>query len=195
MFDVKLIDDFYSYKDEEDFQVADDTKTVYYMFVKDFCTKVLSHFDKHLKQSIFNKDTAKIETTLTVSDEAYGLWVILTRYENEKNYVAKTKELQDDPEGMANWKAQYKKKCRAGKRISTSQMNLYYVLYFRVKEHRDDKKASALWDSFFFDSAFDEASRHSYMKRNNPEVFSAPVFAIDKIPVDKLPPVTQQTTV
>jgi hypothetical protein len=130
MFDVKLIDDFYSYEDKEDFLVTDDAKTAYYIFVKDFCTKVSSHFDKHLKQSIFNKDTAKIETTLTVSDEAFGLWVIMTRYENEKDYVAKTKELKDDPEGMANWKAEYKKNCRAGKRISTSQMELYFNCIF-----------------------------------------------------------------
>jgi hypothetical protein len=56
-----------------------------------------------------------------------------------------------------------------------------------VKNHRKDKKATALWDSFFFDSAFDEASRHSYMQRNVPEVSSMPFFALDRIPADDLP--------
>ena len=48
MFDVAFLNDFYKFEDNADFDVSDDIKDAYYLFIKYFCPMVSSHWKTYI---------------------------------------------------------------------------------------------------------------------------------------------------
>jgi hypothetical protein len=147
MFDIKLMESFYTIEHTE--TVAnDDVKNAYYKFVNDFCSNVSSVWKKYLKEQCLYIETATFVQFLTRSDEAFAYWLILCLYEKcaADALVIKT-------EGRHQWN-QARKKGKAGKHDSNTKFDDYINIYNKVTALRDNEKAYAVWQQYFFEKFF-----------------------------------------
>jgi len=176
------LDQFYKFdNDVKDFDVDEKVKESYYLFIKDFCTRVSKTFDTYLKTSIFDEDTATMNK-LTISDEALTFWIIKTRYMNESEVAYKLEKLKDKPEELKEWKKEYKGIVRKKKHVRKEYSDEYKKIYFKIKEHRDNPKSKAFWDKLFFNRLF-------LKEKNFKEGDTEPTISlnINDVPLDSIP--------
>ena len=93
MFDVTLMEKFYTLPSQSE-DVA--IKNAYLLFIGVLCPLVSFHWKEHVKLYVKNKLEAEYKKFLTISDEAYAVWLInvhLPKFINKKKVSRKMKQL------------------------------------------------------------------------------------------------------
>jgi succinate dehydrogenase flavin-adding protein (antitoxin of CptAB toxin-antitoxin module) len=158
MFELEILDQFYEWKeDDENFDVSDEVKQAYYIFIKDICTLVSSFFNHYLK-SLEDRNSATFVNNLTRSDEAFTYWLIKCQYNRCKDEAAILEQ-----KGVQAWE-QERKKGKSGKHDSIARFDDYCDIFFKVKDIRENPKAYGFWQDIFFDVMFESQSKDKEKK-------------------------------
>jgi hypothetical protein len=87
MFDMKLMEQFYSFEDNNPlFDVDENVKNCYFVFIMEFCSIVAPEWKSYLKL-LKTRDDATFKNILTRSDEAYAFWLLHVLYDKCKAQV------------------------------------------------------------------------------------------------------------
>lgn len=154
MIDINLFDQFYLYEENgncEDglaFDVSEEVKNAYYVFIKDFCPMISSTWKKYLCKFCTSRDTATFLNQLTRSDEAYSYWLIQCLY---KKAFTDYEIIKD--QGLKKWNEE-RKKGKAGKHDSNVKFDEYVKIFKKIDILRDNDKAYLFWMNIFFDKFF-----------------------------------------
>ena len=119
MVNVALLDDFYTFSESESdpFDVSEEVKDAYFIFIKDFCPMVSSTWKKYLSKYCENRDTASFVLQSTRSDEAYSYWLIrclYTKVQGDAQFIKAN--------GMKKWMNK-RKKGKIGKHDSNDKFD------------------------------------------------------------------------
>jgi hypothetical protein len=157
MFDISLMDQFYQYDSHDNtFDVPDDVKNAYYIFINDFCTTVSSFWKHYLKNYCKESETATFDQRLTRSDEAYTFWLIKCLYDKCYQHAEYIKQ-----HGIEKWNEKQKKSRKQGKHDSKAKIDDYIKMIKKLDAHRQNKEAYLYWENIFFDQHFGDSSSES----------------------------------
>ena len=151
MFNINIFNKFYEYDDEiEDFQVADDVKEAYFVFINDFCKLTSYAWSDYLKDLGDQSGAASFHNQLTTSDEAFTFWCI----------EMKSKGAEEDAKvilekGHTEWE-QTRKKRKTGYHESKVYYQQYVDCYYRVQQARLNERKYKFWQQIFFGKLFEK---------------------------------------
>ena len=164
MFDVSLLDDFYKFEikdsqnDDNVFEVSDKVKHAYYVFIKDFCPMVSTHWRKYLGKLCKSRETATFHNQLTRSDEAFAYWLmkcLKKKVETDNQFIKEN--------GLKKW-TEERKKGKGGKHDSNVRFDEYVKVFQKIDQLRNNQKAYSFWMNMFFDKFFDDYGTKSVQK-------------------------------
>jgi hypothetical protein len=155
MFDVTLMDKFYTFSDDSNFDVPDDVKYAYYTFISEFCPTV-SSFWKHYLNKFCKIESATFDQRLTRSDEAYTFWLIKCLYDKCYQHAQYINQF-----GRDKWLEKQKHSRKKGKHDSKAKIDDYVQLLNKIEKHRQDKKSYSYWETVFFEKNFEDSSSES----------------------------------
>lgn len=145
MFSIEMLEKFYDFKEDANFEVDDEVKKAYFVFIKDFCSCVSRYWRKYL-EVIRVRDAATFVNNLTPSDECYALWYLKCNYEREEKIAlySKTHSKQEIK--------QFEKEHPKGVNHSIEYFNQYCDIFDKIEEHRVNAKAFKHWQHIFLNS-------------------------------------------
>lgn len=137
MFKKEVMTRFYEYDSAPTFQVEEEIKKAYFVFIKDFCTCVSSYWTNYL-DVVRVKHNATFDQNLTPSDEVYAFWWLSFNLDNEvKLFEKEEKEIVT--------------KKQRGPHQSIDYQDDYARMYINLEKHRENSVAWKYWQSIFFD--------------------------------------------
>ena len=148
MIDVSLLNEFWNYDDSEAFEVRDEVKSAYYIFIKDFCPLVSAHWRIYLGKLCKNRDTASFVNQLTKSDEAFTYWLIkclIKKVEADIKFI--------NEHGIQKWNS-VRKKGKGGKHDSNVRFDEFIKIFQKVDTLRNNEQAYKFWMDIFFNQFF-----------------------------------------
>lgn len=146
MFNVNLLHEFYKFEDNADFDVSEEVKIAYYIFIKDYCPMVSSHWKTYMYKRCKQRETATFLNQLTRSDEAFTFWLIQCL---EPKAILDHKFILEH--GMNSWK---RKRGRGGKHDSNVKFEEFIKTYNKIDMLRNNQKGYNFWMNIFFDQFF-----------------------------------------
>jgi hypothetical protein len=149
MFPIEHLDLFY--KDED---MSKEVEKSYYIFLKDFCTRVSSKWKKFLKELSEDADRVIPDKKLTYSDEAYAWWFLKYQYDEQKTIA---EEIKNTPGGLPEWTKANKKKIRSGPQYRKKYEMQYEMILDTITTTRDNQAKKEYLDNVFFELIFEEA--------------------------------------
>ena len=162
MFDISLLDQFYTFEcnknDGTPFDVTENVKEAYFIFVKDFCVNVSTVWKKYLKGFCQTRDTATFVQKLTKSDEAYAYWLYSCLFEKCVPDATVVEQ-----HGWEKWN-QDRKKGKAGKHDSVTKFDEYVLIYNKISALRENHDAYQFWQNIFFEKLFKKTIQESKSK-------------------------------
>jgi len=154
MFSKGCLNKFRELENTDDPQVDDELRKAWYIFIAEFCRSVSYHWKSYLTK-INNRNDATFKGNLTMSDEAFAMWVVYCKYDEAKEEAEEIKKM-----GIDKWKNSRNKK-RAGPHDSKELIKHYIKYYDKLTEARSNKASDAYWQKMFFDDLFKEPSKAS----------------------------------
>jgi len=169
MFDIALMDSFYSYDSDPDFTIADDVKNAYYIFVCHICTEVASKFKNHVSSFQNRDEQRKYKPNLTKTDEAFAFWLVKLKYEE---CVKEVEEIRQLGCNVKEWTEKKKKFSKKGKRHGPTDYTLYYGQFIamceKIQDLRDnDKHGYMFWMNVFFDKLVEHNEAYDPFSANS----------------------------
>ena len=152
MFDIALLDKFYIYEpnmiSDELYQIDEDIKHAYLMFIGVLVPVVSFSWRSYIKHYV--KDSSKptyVKNNLTISDEAYTIWLIKQHLPNTINEHNNTQQITTT-------------KKRKGQHITKTYMNEYNNEFHKINQMRNVKNdeshiAFLHFEKMFFNCFFD----------------------------------------
>ncbi len=158
MFDVSLLNDFYTFEEtsNEEFSVSEDVKKAYYIFIKDFCPIVSSYWRKYLCKLCQHRETATFAQQLTKSDEAFSFWLIRClepKVKSDTDFI--------NTNGMSKWN-EVRKRGKGGKHDSNVKFDEYVNIFNKIDVLRSNQMAYAFWMNIFFDQFFKDYQKKKF---------------------------------
>lgn len=152
MIDISVFNEFYTFKEQKEdgspFDVSDEVKHTYYIFIKDFCPMVSSHWKKYLSKLCKNRETASFVNQLTRSDEAFSYWLMVCLI---KKVEADHKFINEN--GLKEW-SEKRKKGKGGKHDSNVRFDEFIKIFQKIDQLRNNERAYSFWMNIFFDQFF-----------------------------------------
>jgi hypothetical protein len=183
--DVSLFNQFYTYEESDNvedgstFDVSDEVKHAYFIFIKDFCPMVSSHWRKYINHKCLVRETATYLNQLTRSDEAFSYWLILCL---EPRVASDFKLISEN--GMKKWNDD-RKKGKGGKHDSNVKFDEYIKIFNKIDMLRNNEKAYAFWMDIFFDQFFKEYQKKKNIQKEDGLTNTSSTVSLKTIEVSK----------
>jgi len=154
MFPKEHLHEFLKYKEEENWDVDENVKESYYIFIYDFMRILCPTFKEHLKNLMKSPDEKPTFLEhITVSDEAYVWWVLLIRWDEISSEADAIIENSESKLKSAKKRGAHDSK----KYYHELEARIHYVKQFRYGDYSNDKikqgkylKQFQFWMDIFF---------------------------------------------
>lgn len=162
MFPIEHLDEFYSYREDEDFVVDENIKRSYIIFLRDFVRHCSSQWVGYIKIDHIqeNVNTCTFEV-LTTSDEAIAVWYIkeleMTARENVENILKYNLDV---------WKEHRKNNRKSGKHLSLERYNAFIKIEDKIYDRRLlEPHVVKYWEQIFCNGMFQFNKKNKINKR------------------------------
>jgi hypothetical protein len=166
MFPIEHLDQFYIGA------MTDVVQQSYYLFLKDFCTRVSSPWKNFLKKLSVNAPRVIDEKHFTTSDEAFAWWFLKYRFQDEKKIVD---EIKNTVGGVSAWTEQNKKFARSGPQYSKLFEAEYEAIHAKIVAVRKDPDKKKYLDDIFLKQSLKKLNNKL---NQNVELLPYPVFLL-----------------
>lgn len=154
MFPKDHLDKFYGEKGDQKIEMDDDVKYSYYIFLKEFATRVSSNWRNYLNDTKDKVENAKLHQNLSISDEAFAWWFVKVRYDRE---LAIATEMKEKNLSNKEWIELHKGEARQGEHDSKKYGKVFVNVNERIKEIRQVPQMKEYQRETFFRIAVDDA--------------------------------------
>jgi hypothetical protein len=158
MFPKEHLDMFYGNDEINIFDMDDSVKQSYYIFMKEFVTRVSNNWRNYLQRTVDTQETAKLHENVTVSDEAFAWWFLKIRYDRE---LISSTEMFNEGITPKEFNRRHKQDACKGEHDQKKFGDVYKVIHTKIKELRGNDEIKQFQRNTFFDLAFEAVNKNS----------------------------------